>query len=448
MAGYDQYGVYDTTNGVTESEIRTLAPHWPENSYFNIYVIIGFDGNKSSSGVMGWAGFPTNSDTSYDSFMKVKVVTNVNNSTLAHEFGHAMGLDHTFKGASSSPTNNPLLASDCPLNNNRTTDNDKVCDTEPGASLLNTYPIPTNSDVNPCTGSNYEGVQYNIMNYTSSKRKFTPGQKDRAISLLMLYRSSLTTSMGGKEIGSTITPNAITPPSCIPAGITNPGSYNAGPLNVTLGTINNSSSGYTNAKPFYYIDYTSQNCFNPSVYTDLQIGTPQTISVSFDSNSQRIKTWIDYNNNGTFESTEIVVDSGAFIATNNSPYSATFTPLSTAIINTYPRMRVRTDISNSGGVCDNLKYGQIEDYSVRIIDQTLNDPIQLSTRTNKILFDHKNNLLNLTTKQNEGFGQYEIYNINGKTIQRGYTDTKEILITNLLPRGMYFFKISKRNRKL
>ena len=56
-----------------------------------------------------------------------------------------------FKGASSSPTNNPPLASDCPTNNDCTVDNDKVCDTEPTASLLSVYPTPTNSVINPCT---------------------------------------------------------------------------------------------------------------------------------------------------------------------------------------------------------------------------------------------------------------------------------------------------------
>ena len=39
LAGYDQYGVYDSSNGVTTSQIRTLAPHWPESSYFNIYIV-------------------------------------------------------------------------------------------------------------------------------------------------------------------------------------------------------------------------------------------------------------------------------------------------------------------------------------------------------------------------------------------------------------------------
>ena len=196
ITGYDQYGVNSSgTSGASTAQIKALAPHWPENAYFNIYVIIGFDGDKSTYGLMGWCGYPTNPDSAYESFMKVTVVTNVNDSTLAHEFGHGMGLAHIFDGASSSPTNNPPLAADCPANANCLTDNDKVCDTEPTASLLSVYPTPTNSVTNPCTGTNYAGAQYNVMNYTYSPRKFTAGQRDRAVAVFLLNRENLTKSL-------------------------------------------------------------------------------------------------------------------------------------------------------------------------------------------------------------------------------------------------------------
>ena len=95
ITGYDQYGVQrSAANGATTTQIKTLAPHWPENAYFNIYVVIGFDGDKSTYGLMGWCGYPTNPDSAYESFMKVTVVSNVNDTTLAHEFGHGMGLAH------------------------------------------------------------------------------------------------------------------------------------------------------------------------------------------------------------------------------------------------------------------------------------------------------------------------------------------------------------------
>lgn len=436
LSGYDQYGVYDSSNGVTTSQIRTLAPHWPESSYFNIYIVIGFDGNKTTWGLMGWCGYPSNPDSSYESFMKVTVVTNVDDSTLAHEFGHGMGLDHPFKGASSSPTNNPPLASDCPTNNDCTVDNDKVCDTEPTASLLSVNPTPTNSVINPCTGTNYNGVQYNVMNYTYDANKFTPGQRDRALALFMLYRSSLTTSNGSKDLSTSPAPNALTAATCSPTGINNSGNYNAGPTNVSVGNINNSSTGYMVSNAQYYVDYSSQNCINPAVYTDLQVNTLQTLKVSFATNAQTIKAWIDYNNNGTFEASELVANSVSSVPTASSPYTTTFTPPATAVLNTYLRMRVRSDIGSYDS-CQNLNYGQIEDYTVRITDGTLATNDNISEKIDTIVYTKESNKIILVGNQKDGFGGYIIYDANGKVIQKGYTKSNEITINKSIPSGVY-----------
>lgn len=171
ITDYNDYGVLkDGTSGATQTDIRTLAPHWPENAYYNIYLVIAFDGYSGVGGLMGFAYLPSTSDSSYDAFMKYAVVTRTNDSTLAHEFGHSMGLLHPFQGASSS-------GGECPANDDCTTDNDKVCDTSPTESLLYGT-TPDNTETNPCTGENYDDVQYNIMNYTNAKRKFTAGQRE------------------------------------------------------------------------------------------------------------------------------------------------------------------------------------------------------------------------------------------------------------------------------
>ncbi|WP_300673612.1 M43 family zinc metalloprotease [Soonwooa sp.] len=197
LQGYDAQGLDANSLATTPNsagKVRNLAKHWDEKKYFNIYVITFFGGDRTTYGLMGWAAYPSFPNDVYDSFMKVAAVTNNNNSTLAHEFGHAMGLIHVFGNADSN-------GGVCPDNADCMTDNDKVCDTAPTQSLLNSNPTPSNSDINPCTGQKYDGVQYNIMNYTRSIRKFTPGQRDRAMAQFL-----------NSEYGTLASSNGATPP--------------------------------------------------------------------------------------------------------------------------------------------------------------------------------------------------------------------------------------------
>lgn len=108
-------------------------------------------------GIMGWAGLPQNPDSSYESFMKSFVVTLQDDITLAHEFGHSMGLLHTFGNANADAPQGTTDVSYCPAqtNNDCTKDDDQVCDTERSRSLLND-PAPTNNSMNYCTGTNYQ----------------------------------------------------------------------------------------------------------------------------------------------------------------------------------------------------------------------------------------------------------------------------------------------------
>lgn len=445
IAGYDQYGVRRSgANGATVAQIKTLAPHWPENAYFNIYIPIGFDGDKSTFGLMGWCGFPTNPDSSYESFMKVTVVTNVNDTTMAHEFGHGLGLDHVFGNANSSPGNNPTAA-DCPSNANCLTDNDKICDTEPSASLLSVYPTPTNAATNPCTATNYAGVQYNVMNYTYSPRKFTAGQRDRGVAVFMSVRSNLTQSLGGTNLVANPGAGTLVAASCNPAGITNPGNYGAGPSKVVLGTIDNPSETYSTGNPNYYVDYSTQNCLSKSVATEISATSSSQLKVSFGTNNQYIKAWIDYNNNGTFEAGELIGTSGAYVPIANSPYIITFTPPAAAVKNTYLRMRVLADIGNTAE-CANLNYGQMEDYSVKIVT-TLATGENTTKADGVVIYTKAENKLKLVNASaNKDFGQYEIYSMAGTLIQKGNAKD-EILIKQTLPRGTYIIKYQKTSQK-
>ncbi len=380
LSGYDTYGVKrNNTTGVTTTQVKSIAPHWPEKNYFNIYVINKID-SGSTYGIMGWCGLATNPNSSYESFMKSFVVTLQDDVTLAHEFGHAMGLFHTFDGADPDAPAGTIDPYYCTTNTgNCEDDDDYICDTEYSRSLLNDFPAPTNSDINPCTGVNYQGVQYNMMNYTNPIAfKFTPGQHDFSQLYFFAFKAPLASSLGATPISSS--PPSIGTPiaaSCVPSGIAHPvNSTNnyaplVGPTSVKLGTIDNITTGIWLYDTSYYEDYTAATCLR-NTSTELLVSQQQTIQVGFFDQAQSIKVWIDYNNNGTFDTNELVA-SGNNVAvdptTDFGTFSGSFTAPSNVVLNTPLRMRVISDYSNSNITpCGQLNYGQAEDYTVKFVN--------------------------------------------------------------------------------
>jgi len=74
------------------------------------------------------------------------------------------------------------------------------------------------------------------------------------------------------------------------------------------------------------------------------------------------KVWIDYNQNGTFETTEQVA-SGSSSSSGN--LSGTFTVPTTALSGA-TRMRVSMKYGAAPTACETFSYGEVEDYTVNI----------------------------------------------------------------------------------
>lgn len=457
---YDTMGVDSNGagNGASDFQIKTLAPHWPETSYFNIYVIIGFDGEQQQlGGLMGYAAFPDTYDYSYESFMKVATIKRAHNTTLTHELGHAFGLYHTFQGV--SYTNQTL----CPVNTNCAANGDRVCDTSPSRSMYG-VPIPSNSSIDPCTGQNYDGTQYNVMNYTNSNRKFTEGQRDRAIMLMMEYRKNLLNSTAGQDPSIVIpSPVSVVTAQCNPSGIAHPTNNNfaIGPYRVQLGSINSMTNGYDSdeSAPVFYADYSTATCIRPAYYTDIASDSSSELKVTYlngfgQADKFKTRVWIDYNNNGVFEETELVVDNisanpvakGAIITVTNS-----ITPPQNAVKNAYLRMRVAVDAATYNGAtlpdmtaCSQLQYGQMEDYAVRITG-TLGTSEAKTNADSKLVYVKSENKLRLAGSNI--FGDYQIYDLSGKLIQKGNAKTNEIYIERELPKGAFIINYADKNKK-
>ncbi len=443
LPGYAEYGMKRSgSNGPSEDDIKGVAKQWNASAYYNMYIVTGFDGDFKSYGSMGYAGFPTNSDAGYRTVMRAPVVTNPNSTTLAHEFGHSLGLYHPFKGA------NPL-GNECTVNNDCKKDNDKVCDTESCQSVLSVNPVPTNQEINPCTGQNYQGVQYNVMNYGHRLVKFTPGQRERALAMFMASRKSLTTSLGAKPVENNNT--QITAATCNITGLRESKNFQSGPIKVVLGSINNPSSGYNLNDAVSYIDYASNSCLNSSFSTDIPNDTESTLKVTIKGNSQTIKAWIDYNNNGTFEDTEMVAEenyvSGGGFGGNGTEYSLKFTPPADVTFNTPLRMRVAADMSRTLSPCGEYRCGQAEDYLVKIIKkENPTDIKEINKNDNFVSYNSKSNQLRLLN--NSTFGEYKIYNMLGREIYQGNSNSNVISLNKSFVKGVYILRFEQKGKAI
>lgn len=463
---YDTNGVKQgaSGSGASDADIKTLAPHWPEGSYFNIYVIIGFNGQQlNSGGLMGYARFPETYDYFYESFMKVATIKNSNDTTLTHELGHAFGLYHTFQGGNYTVTSGnagycPPAQTDC------TIDNDRVCDTEVSGAAYYQFPAPPNTAINPCTGVNYQGVQYNIMNYSNTERKFTAGQRERAIMLMMENRKNLLNSTAGKDLSVVIpSPVSVVAAQCNPAGIVNPANNNfaIGPTRVNFASIGSLTNGYDSDEPApkFYDDYTAATCIRPAYYTDIPLNGSTPLKVGYDNGFNqadkfKTKVWIDYNNNGSFEESELVVNntSATIASGGGTTITSNITPPVGAVTNTYLRMRIAVDAATYSGAtlpdvtaCSQLQYGQMEDYAVRIMGGLGTSEVSSKTES-KLVYLKAENKLRLAGR-NDVFGDYQIYDLSGKLIQKGNTKTNEVQIDRSLPKGAYIINYSDKNKK-
>lgn len=360
-ATYNEKGIAypGTSGGANEVSIKALSK-WPNDQYYNIWIVWRIDKPDLAppSYVKGFSYFP-GAFSDVDGMVISAGEVSYNTSTVAHEFGHAMGLLHTFDDQ------NPNV---CFPNNDCTTDGDKVCDTDPVKSLLTVFPCPQPLDINPCTNKPYGTIQYNIMGYGYCLDRFTPGQRDRAVNILNLSRGNLLHSLGATAPSGQV----VKPASCTQITNAYPNFQSGiGPEEVTFGDLKFLSYGYYTSVPgnSAYYDFTC------NFGTDLNASGSYPLTVTTDGpNLQRCKAWIDFNNNGIFEDFELILSSISDAGTYTHTATITSAQLSDFWVatNTKIRMRIMADYFETPedtpdfGPCDQLDYGQTKDFWVMI----------------------------------------------------------------------------------
>lgn len=391
---YNSYGIKSaSSNGISQELLKSSIPSWDPSSYYNIWVvnkIDGWDGYVPGSGVAGFAYLP-GAPAHLDGTVIMEAFNSEGSSTLPHELGHAFNLLHTF--------NEGCATGDC------ATTGDRICDTQ-AHNLTSGCP----SGINPCTNTAWEDATVrNIMNYTTCPDRFTLEQKDRAVLALTTMRGSLLNSLGGFPPGSNTGP---TPPPIVNSCVPNPSSFELGNLygmGASYIKINDwtfNGGNYTQDQE-YYIDYTESTCLQ-SAYTviELEREVAYPIEINTNSNPQNIRVWLDLNNDGSFDNSELL-----FSQNNVSPGTLNgvmdIIP-NTAPLNTPLRLRVWADfisITNPNPCGSNIQYGQIKDFTV-----ILKQPLPIELKNFKATANNKEKHINLNWEvgNSENFSHFEI----------------------------------------
>ena len=152
--------------------------------------------------------------------------------------------------------------------------------------------------------------------------------------------------------------------------------------------------------------------------------------------------WIDYNKNGTFESTEQVASGSSSSSAN---LSSTFTVPTTALAGT-TRMRVSMKYNAAPTACETFTYGEVEDYTVNIgapATPAINAPA-IADEPNVFDFEMYPNPVesNLSVAMFDNRAvAYIIYNLNGQQIKAGKLNQKEINVADLAS-GLYILEVN------
>jgi len=134
--------------------------------------------------------------------------------------------------------------------------------------------------------------------------------------------------------------------------------------NFVLGTISNNTGTACSSSPLGYSNYTTMS-------TNLTQAGTYTATISIGSGGAAgVAIWIDYNDNGLFESSEKYNTTGTIVVSGTG--TITINVPATAPLGSH-RMRVRHVYNTSGATidpCSSYTYGETEDYSVNVQPST------------------------------------------------------------------------------
>ncbi len=195
----------------------------------------------------------------------------------------------------------------------------------------------------------------------------------------------------------------------------------------------------------YYSDKTCENSITFFPNSDYLFNIYTTLY------NQQLKTWIDFDNNGSFDPVnEMILDSNF---TDSISFIKNFDSLSIPFNGQTVRMRISTDMPGIGGPCSNVLFGEVEDYSVSfslIIPSNIDE-----IESNHLLHIYQNPVSdNLYFELNSAHTNLKvnIYNslgllVSGNNFYKTDSDSKFNLDVSAFPDGIYHLVVYDADKR-
>lgn len=213
---------------------------------------------------------------------------------------------------------------------------------------------------------------------------------------------------------------------------------------VGLNNLNHSS-----ASDGGYADNTSLTANLPYGANTINLST----GFSGSSYTEYWAIWIDYDHNGTFESSEKVVSGSS---TSSATLTGDFTVPNTATAGP-TRMRVSMKYNSAQTPCEVFGYGEVEDYTVNI-GQTVTTMNGIAAGANlgtsPNIFDvelYPNPVINSQLTLNMGDDRdvsFKIYDLSGRQITTGNFKGRETINVQKFETGVYLLKLNDGQKSL
>ncbi|WP_158250378.1 endonuclease [Aquimarina sp. I32.4] len=232
----------------------------------------------------------------------------------------------------------------------------------------------------------------------------------------------------------------------------------------TLDTVISYCTSKGNTAQYEYIDYVGIGGISNATLDNGGYGdfTSQVANISYGPNTivlsigfantsytENWAVWIDYNQNGVFETSEKIINKAT---SNPNNLSYDFSVPTTAKLGA-TRMRVAMKWDGISTSCETFGYGEVEDYTVHIggvsRDKRLSKDESIRNKKDFSILVYPNpattHIIIKSTDTREAF--YVLTNLQGVTVKSGKISCEKIPLEGLVS-GIYFIKVSDGDQSI